>query len=216
MKVIARGAEAVLSRDGERLIKDRVSKGYRVPELDQRIRSQRTRTEERMLSRARRAGVRTPVVWESGSSRLVMEFVEGVTVKEGLNGMSRASRMAVYEEIGRAAAGLHRAGIMHGDLTTSNLIICPCRPGSKGGGRAAARPGELYVIDFGLARTSRRVEDFAVDLYLLYEALKAAHYRFLEEAWENIIKAYKYNYTIADKVLERLEKIEKRRRYRGE
>jgi TP53 regulating kinase-like protein len=204
MKIIARGAEAVLRRDGKRLVKDRIRKGYRVPELDERIRNQRTKTEERLLSKARRAGVRAPTVWSAGRSEIVMEFVEGTTVKEGLNGLRKPQRMRVYQEIGRAAAGLHRAGMMHGDLTTSNMIL-------RGG-----RPGELYVIDFGLAKTTQRVEDYAVDLYLLYEALKAAHYRFLEEAWENIIKAYKYNYTIADKVLERLGKIERRRRYRGE
>jgi Kae1-associated kinase Bud32 len=219
MKIIARGAEAVLKRDGQRLVKDRIKKGYRAPQLDQRIRGQRTKTEERLLSRARRAGVRAPTVWEAGKSQIVMEFVEGTTVKERLNSLRKPQRMRVYEEIGKAAAGLHRAGMMHGDLTTSNMILSPSRPNDKGEGRArlkGGRPGELYVIDFGLAKTTQRVEDYAVDLYLLYEALKAAHYRFLEEAWENIIKAYKYNYTIADKVLERLGKIERRRRYRGE
>ncbi len=205
MQEIARGAEAVLSREGERLVKDRISKGYRVPELDKRLRGMRTRTEERMLSRARRAGVNAPIVWESGDSRLVMEWLEGPTVKESLNGLPRRERLRVYEGIGRATAGLHKAGIMHGDLTTSNMILT-----QREGGR------QVNIIDFGLARTSRREEDHAVDLYLLNEALKAAHFRFQDEAWENIIKAYKYNYTIAHKVLERLGKIERRRRYRGE
>jgi TP53 regulating kinase-like protein len=208
MKTIARGAEAVLIKDrrqGEAvLIKDRVRKGYRVPELDKKIRSQRTRTEERLLGRARRAGVRAPRVWSASGHGIVMEFVEGPTVKEVLNGLPGKDRLAVYREIGRAAASLHRAGIMHGDLTTSNMVL---RDG---------RPGELFVIDFGLARTSQRVEDHAVDLFLLYEALKAAHFRFLDEAWKSIIKAYKHNYTIAGHVLERLWKIERRRRYRGE
>lgn len=217
MKIIARGAEAVLKRDGNRLIKERVRKGYRVPELDERIRSQRTRTEERMLSKARRAGVGAPPVWNVTSNEIVMGFVDGPTLKECLNSMPRRERLAVYEEIGEAAANLHRAGIMHGDLTTSNMILAP-RPDDEGS-RATPRggkPGSLFVIDFGLAKTSKRVEDQAVDMFLLYEALKAAHYRFLEEAWKNIIKAYKYNYTIADKVLERFDKIERRRRYRGD
>ncbi|MCK4714754.1 MAG: Kae1-associated serine/threonine protein kinase, partial [Candidatus Aenigmarchaeota archaeon] len=178
-----------------------------VPELDEKIRSQRTRTEERLISRARRAGVSAPTVWETGRSKIVMEFIEGPTVKECLNGMAKVHRLKVYSQIGKAAASLHKAGVMHGDLTTSNMILR---------GDEQEKSGKLYVIDFGLSRTSQRVEDHAVDLYLLYEALKAAHYRFLEESWKNIIKAYKYNYTIADKVLERLEKIEKRRRYRGE
>ena len=208
MKIMARGAEAVLRLEGQNgqrvLVKDRVRKGYRVPELDERIRGQRTRTEERLLGRARRAGVNAPRVWNSSGSEIVMEWVDGPTVKESLNGMARGDRLEVYEQIGRAAAGLHRAGIMHGDLTTSNMIL--------GGGR----PERLYVIDFGLARASHRVEDFAVDLFLLYEALKATHFGLLDEAWKSIIKAYKHNYTIAGQVLERLGKIERRRRYRGE
>lgn len=208
MKTIARGAEAVLKqamRQGEKvLLKDRVRKGYRVPELDEKIRGQRTRTEERLLSRARRAGVRAPRVLEASGSEIVMEWIEGPTVKEGLNSMAREDRLRVYEQIGKAAACMHGAGIMHGDLTTSNLIL-------QGG-----RPDHLYVIDFGLAKTSQRVEDQAVDLFLLYEALKAAHFRLLDEAWKNIIKAYKYNNSTADHVLKRLSIIERRRRYRGE
>jgi TP53 regulating kinase-like protein len=208
MKIIARGAEAVLRKDrrqGEAiLLKDRIRKGYRVKELDQKIRSQRTKTEERLLARARRAGVQTPRVWEASGSEIEMEWLEGPTVKESLNSMPKKERLIVYEEIGRSAASLHRTGIMHGDLTTSNMII---RDG---------RPNKLFLIDFGLAKTSQRVEDYAVDLFLLNEALKAAHFRFLDEAWKNIIKAYKYNYSIARQILERLEKIERRRRYRGE
>jgi TP53 regulating kinase-like protein len=205
MKIIARGAEAVLRLDKRKgcnvLLKERVRKGYRVAELDERIRLQRTRTEERMLSKARRAGVNAPLVIDKSKFGISMEWLDGPTVKEILNDMPRKDRIGIYEEIGRAAASLHKGGIMHGDLTTSNMIL-------KG--------GKLFVIDFGLSKATVKVEDQAVDLFLLYEALKAAHYRFLDEAWENIIKAYKYNYTIADKVLKRLDKIEKRRRYRGE
>ena len=204
MKIVARGAEAVLRKDGNRLIKERVREGYRITELDSRIRGQRTRTEERLLSRARRSGVSAPIVWDSRDYEIVMEWINGSTVKDSLNGLSQKDRLKVYEQIGKAAAGLHAAGIMHGDLTTSNMIL---REGN---------PKNLYIVDFGLAKTSRRIEDHAVDLYLLYGALKAAHFRFLDESWKNIIKAYKYNYTIADKVLERLGKIERRRRYRGE
>jgi Kae1-associated kinase Bud32 len=208
MKTIARGAEAVLSRserDGQAVVvKDRISKGYRVPELDNAIRSQRTKTESRLLARARRAGLRAPRVLSASGSVIEIEFIEGPTVKEAFNGMDKRARLEVCEQIGKAAARLHAAGIMHGDLTTSNLVL-------KGGS-----PDELYVIDFGLARTSARVEDHAVDLYLLYEALKAAHFRFLDEAWRTIIKAYKYNNAKSDIVLGRLAKIERRRRYRGE
>jgi Kae1-associated kinase Bud32 len=205
MEVIARGAEAVLRKvvrqDRPVLVKERVRKGYRVPELDEKIRSQRTRTEERMLFSARRAGVRAPEVLSASGHVIEMEWITGKTVKDCLNTLDAAERARVCSQIGEAAARLHGAGIMHGDLTTSNMII---------------NDGQLFVIDFGLARATRRVEDYAVDLFLLLEALKAAHFRFAGEAWKTIIKAYKYNNTIAPKVLDRLAKIERRRRYRGE
>lgn len=216
MKTIARGAEAVLRRDGDRLVKERVRKGYRVRELDDRIRLGRTRTEERMLSKARRAGVEAPMVIESSDSGIVMEYVGGRTVKEGLESLSAKDRSKACEQIGEAAARLHKAGIMHGDLTTSNMILPSMEMRKEWKGRAPGWDGRVVIIDFGLARSSRRVEDQAVDLFLLYEALKSAHYRFLDESWETIIKAYKYNYTIADSVLNRFSDIEKRRRYRGE
>jgi len=205
MKTIARGAEAVLRTEKQEqgivLVKDRVRKGYRVPELDRKIRTQRTRTEERMLSKARRSGVNAPIVWSSSGTEIVMELLDGPTVKDSLNTLPEKEQLDVYSEIGRSAANLHKSGIMHGDLTTSNMILVE---------------GKLYIIDFGLSKSSKRVEDHAVDLFLLYEALKAAHYWFLDEAWKNIIKAYKYNYTIADKVLKRFYEIEKRRRYKAD
>jgi Kae1-associated kinase Bud32 len=199
MKEIARGAEAVLFRDNSRLVKDRVKKGYRIPELDTRIRKLRTRGEERLLDRARRAGVNTPRVLDSGESSLVMEFIEGRRVKDALNGMPKGERVRVYRLIGEAVAGLHSAGIMHGDLTTSNMIL---------------RQEKLYIIDFGLGRMSERIEDQAVDLFLLFEALKSTHFEYLNEAWQYILKVYKQDYKRAGEALLRLGKIGKRRRYK--
>jgi len=179
MKEIARGAEAVLFRDNSRLVKDRIKKGYRIPGLDTKIRKLRTRGEGRLLDRARRAGVNTPRVLDSGESSLVMEFIEGRRVKDALNGMPKGERVRVYRLIGEAVAGLHSAGIMHGDLTTSNMIL---------------REGKLYIIDFGLGRMSERIEDQAVDLFLLFEALKSTHFEYLNEAWQYILKVYKQDY----------------------
>ncbi len=198
--VIARGAEAVLRRDGDRLVKDRVRKGYRIPQLDSRIRSQRTRREESLLARARRAGANAPAVLSGGGNELVMEWIDGDRLKDVLNGMKPKERGEVFRQIGEALGRLHSAGIVHGDVTTSNMIL---------------RDGKLFVIDFGLGKTSRRVEDFAVDLYVLMEALKAAHFKIIDSAWKGIVKAYKYNNTNADQVLGRFREIDKRRRYRS-
>jgi len=210
-QIIARGAEAVLyldkredGRGGEDgktvLVKDRISKGYRLPELDKRIRRQRTMHEDSLLARAGRAGVAVPRVFDVSADKLVMEFIDGDKVKDGFNGMDEASRLETAGLIGEALGKLHAANIVHGDFTTSNMLL-------KG--------GKLYVIDLGLGKYSQKAEDQAVDLYLLHEALKAAHFKYLNEAWQKILKSYGKHYTQAKDVLKRLEKIEKRRRYKG-
>jgi TP53 regulating kinase-like protein len=203
MKIIQQGAEALIkleNREGyNTVIKERIRKGYRIPELDQRIISQRTRREESLLVRASRSGVNVPRVLDSRGSSIIMEHIEGPTLKESLNSFSRKQKLEAYSLIGEALGKLHSAGIMHGDFTTSNMIL---------------REGMLYVIDFGLGKFTKKVEDFAVDLYLIHESLKATHFSRLEEAWRNIIKAYKHNYTNPTEVLARLDKIGSRRRYK--
>jgi TP53 regulating kinase-like protein len=211
-EIIARGAEAVLYLDKHKdedgkarqvLVKDRIRKGYRLPELDKRIRRQRTRHEDSLLDRASRAGVDTPRVFETGENRLVMEFIDGDRVKDSFNDMDADSREEAAVLIGEALGKLHSANIVHGDFTTSNMILKPV-DGRK----------RLFVIDLGLGKYSQKVEDQAVDLYLLYEALKAAHFKYLNEAWQKILKSYGETYTNAQDVLKRLEKIERRRRYK--
>ncbi len=217
MQIIQRGAEAVLyleERDGEKvLVKDRVPKGYRIPQLDGKIRVQRTRHEESLLLKAKRAGVHAPSVMESGESRMVMEWVQGEKLKDSLNGMPRSKRLQVYRLMGESIGRLHSAGIIHGDLTTSNMIF---KDAVQMSGRAIAQEARLYIIDFGLGKISGKIEDQAVDLYLLYEALKSTHLRLMGDAWKGVLKAYKQNYSKSNEVLNRVLKIEKRRRYKSE
>jgi len=204
---IARGAEAVLYLDEKEtenglqkvLVKDRVSKGYRLPELDRRIRRQRTRHEDVLLERANRAGVPVPRVFDASGNVLVMEFIDGDRVKDVLNDLDDKERHEAEMLMGESLGRLHSANMVHGDYTTSNMIL---------------KDGRLFVIDLGLGRYSGKVEDQAVDLYLLHEALKAAHFKYLNEAWQKILKSYGQHYTQAKAVLDRLEKIDKRRRYK--
>ena len=200
MKEIARGAEAVLYREGSELIKDRIEKHYRLPEIDSRIRRLRTRQEARLLDAAARAGMDVPRVLEASENALRMEFIDGSRVKDVFNGLHEDERATVCGLIGSAAGRMHSAGIVHGDLTTSNMII-------KG--------AKLYLIDFGLGKFSGKAEDRAVDLYLLREALKAAHFKYLSCSWQYILKSYGENCKGAAAVIERLNVIENRRRYKG-
>ncbi len=198
-KIIQRGAEAILYLRGKELVKERIKKGYRLPELDLKIRKQRTKGETKLMERSRGSKVPVPKVRIEDEFKLVMEYVKGERIKDILNGMVPAERAKVCERIGEIIAKLHANGVIHGDLTTSNMIL-------KG--------NEVFLIDFGLGKFSEKVEDQAVDLFLLYEALKSTHFRMLAKSWERIANSYSENYSKAKEVLARIENIKKRRRYK--
>lgn len=198
-EIIQRGAEAIIYLREGKVVKERVSKGYRIAELDRRIRKGRTKGEAKLMERARNAGVGVPVTGIEGDFRLVMDRLEGDRLKDVLNSMERKERTEVCRKVGEIISKLHSGGIIHGDLTTSNMILSE---------------GAVCLIDFGLGKFSEKVEDQAVDLFLLYEALKSTHFRFLEECWKGILKSYSRGYGKAKEVAGRIEKIKKRRRYK--
>lgn len=197
--LIAKGAEANLSREKideeEILVKDRIKKGYRVPALDENIRMQRTQQEARLIREAARVGVSTPKVLEAKGSVLKIEFIDGKKVKDIL---SKENCREICGKIGRAVARLHSYDIIHGDLTTSNMIL---------------KDNELFFIDFGLGFFSKSIEDKATDLHLFLEALKSTHFDFSEEAFAVFLKEYEKSYDKASSVAERLKQIELRGRY---
>jgi TP53 regulating kinase-like protein len=148
------------------ILKQRFSKRYRHPDLDTALTTARVRGEARALLRARRLGVRAPALLfvDAEASTLYLERVEGVTLKEVLRGGVPPERAAALAAaVGRAVAALHDGGLVHGDLTTSNLIV------------PANDACAVVVIDFGLAAHTTLAEDRAVDLYVLERALAAAH-----------------------------------------
>jgi len=205
VKIVARGAEAVLylgEHEGRKvLIKERVRKGYRISQLDEMIRKRRTREEAKLMMEARKVGVLTPQILEvdEKNHRIVMEFLEGKRLKDILNSIPLREAKKICREIGKCVGKLHRNGIIHGDLTTSNMII---------------KDGKLYFIDFGLGLFSRRIEDQGMDLCVLYESFRSTHFKILEACWKEIIKGYEQEYENAEKVLKRMEEIEIRARYR--
>ncbi len=189
--VIARGAEAVIEREGEKtLIKTRVAKGYRHAAIDSKLRLQRTRLEARVLKRAKAAGVNVPRIHSSDERGAVvrMEFLDGPTLKAAFD-------VGLSERIADQVIRLHSAGIIHGDLTTSNMVLSG---------------GKVHLIDFGLARFSASAEDRAVDLHVLEEALASTHTGEAAEAFARILSAYETKFP---EVAARLKKVESRGRY---
>ncbi|MFN6991700.1 MAG: KEOPS complex kinase/ATPase Bud32 [Fervidobacterium sp.] len=200
MKIIKQGAEAKLYLDKDMVIKDRIRKGYRIKQIDEKIRRFRTSLEAKLISEARRAGVPTPMVLDADKNeyKITMEFIDGKRIKEYFDGCKESEVKRLSEQIGRQIGILHSSGIIHGDLTTSNMIL---------------KEEKIYFIDFGLGFFSRRIEDQATDLKLMKEAIQSTHFKILKQCWDNILKGYKKEYKDADKVIERVKEIEKRVRY---
>lgn len=160
------------------------------------------------------------VEWEvaGGGGWMLMEWIEGRTVKDVLLGL-RASReeeggkevRGLMQKIGKAIGRLHEVGVVHGDLTTSNLMLRPI--GGKTGD-ANDGEGEIVLIDFGLAAQSIQEEDKGVDLYVLERAFGSTHPE-AEEDFKEVLKAYGESYKGAKMVLKRLEDVRMRGRKRS-
>lgn len=205
--LLKKGAEAslyLLDWHGKKaVLKVRIPKLYRPQALDMQIRSYRTVHEPQMMHEAKAAGVPTPLIYMVNvpQSSITMQYIEGQQVKRLLNQASKPQRYGVCREIGESIAKLHRQGLIHGDLTTSNMIQSP--------------EGKVYFVDFGLGEKNSEVEAKGVDLHLLKRALQSTHYMF----WEECLQAVMCGYTsvlgivTAEKVYEKTREIERRGRY---
>ncbi|MFH1696278.1 MAG: KEOPS complex kinase/ATPase Bud32, partial [Candidatus Diapherotrites archaeon] len=182
-QIIAKGAEAELYRAdylGKRaLVKERVVKGYRNEQLDSRIRRLRTKEECLLLHRAKCLGVRTPIIYkiDRAGAAITMEFVEGVKLRDKLN----KKNISLCREVGKNIAKLHSGGLVHGDLTTSNIIV------PKGENK---KNEKLVFVDFGLGFMSSREEDFAVDLLVFKKTFSATHWELMPHGWDLILQGY--------------------------
>lgn len=201
MQVIARGAEAEIRR-GEWLgrqviIKKRVPKSYRHPDLDALLRASRTRNEARLIREARRAGVPTPIIYDINleTGELVMQEIRGERVKDALSRDEMVNE--ICEEIGRLAAMLHSSRITHGDLTTSNMILCD---------------GKIWLIDLSLGTRGATREEMGVDMHLLSEAFLSAHSEILDR-YKTVLDSYLRGFPGGVEVLEKVKEIERRGRY---
>ena len=198
--LLRKGAEADLYKseylEKEVLIKERIPKNYRNVELDAGIRKKRTKEEAQLLHNAKALGVRTPLIYkiERESGAIIMEFIEGKRMKDALNGKN----LNLCKLLGNKIGVLHNAGIVHGDLTTSNIIIHNNAP---------------IFIDFGLGFHSRKIEDFAVDLLNFRKTYNATHFN-LPRGWKLLLQGYmKTSGARAKQVIGQIAEIEARARY---
>ena len=178
MKLIKKGAEGdiflTLWNSKKSLMKIRKKKDYRNPELDHRIRKQRTIREAEIIQEVKSFGVLAPLIFfiDTKNCSIMMQYVVGKPV----HSLSGISFVRVSKDLGKIVGKMHKNGIMHGDLTTSNFLI------SK---------EKIFVIDFGLSVRTSKPEDHAVDLRLFKEILNSAHVNEMENAWRNFLSGYK-------------------------
>jgi TP53 regulating kinase-like protein len=205
--LLKKGAEASLyltSWYGKTAVaKIRAQKKYRNEVLDAQIRSYRTIHEAQLLHQTKNAGVTTPLIYMLNVSEatIIMEYIEGIQVKQYLNKASKIEHKKICLKIGELVGKLHKENFIHGDLTTSNMIL--------------NKQGTIFLVDFGLGEKSVELEAKGVDLHLLKRALQSTHFTFWEACFNDVLTGYSsvIGGKFTEEIYEKTREIEKRGRY---
>jgi Kae1-associated kinase Bud32 len=205
-EVIYKGAEASLFKgkwfDKTVLIKQRIPKKYRIVELDDEIRRFRTVREAKMLIAVKDSGIPVPQVYEIDLNAywIVMKYIPGNKLKNLLHLIDGEKRRDYFKQIGRYIALMHKKNYIHGDLTTSNIII--------------TENENIFFVDFGLSNRSDSIEDKSVDLHLFKRVLMSTHGSYFNECYDNLLGGYEEEYgKDSSEIIERISVIESRGRY---
>jgi Kae1-associated kinase Bud32 len=204
MRIVRRGAESVIYEDflddSPVLVKERVKKRYRISQIDEKVRTLRTREEVKLLREARSLGIPTPRVMkvDEDKNAIYMELVSGDRLKDVADGSSASLVKKLFSQVGSYVGRLHAAGIVHGDLTTSNMIVS----GKK-----------TFMIDFGLGFFSKRTEDKAMDIRLFSNALHSTHEKRFDILWKSFLSGYRGEFPGWRGVISQLDEMTRRVRY---
>ncbi|MCL5430139.1 MAG: Kae1-associated serine/threonine protein kinase [Candidatus Marsarchaeota archaeon] len=198
MEKISEGAEAeiydakVLGRSA--ILKYRIEKGYRTRPLDYRIRSERTKSEAKIMARASARGAMVPKVLLIDGYGIYIEKLDGAMLNAMMDRFEKQKEKMrkILEEAGKQLGMLHNADIVHGDYTPANILVTP--------------EGVVYVIDFGLAEITNSVEEKALDLLLMKRSISKTLYPIFEDS-------YRKSHGDSKSVLLKLGDIERRGRY---
>ena len=202
MKLIKKGAEADIYitkwNNSKAILKIRKTKNYRNPILDANLRKQRTIKESQTLSKVKSYGIPAPLVYfvNLKKSSIIMQQIPGKPIHD----LPDSKIISLSKQMGNLVGLMHKNGIMHGDLTTSNFILFK---------------NKVYVIDFGLSQKTIKPEDQAVDLRLIKEILNSAHATIAYRAWKNFLVGYKSVVGNSKylKIINLVSEIESRGRY---
>jgi Kae1-associated kinase Bud32 len=196
-KILYQGAEAILTKTKKGIEKNRIEKKYRIPQLDESLRKTRTKREINLLSKAIKIpNTNIPNIINIDKFKIELEEIQGDKLSDKLNTYPLKKQLQIMQKIAEQFSNLHQNNIIHGDPTTSNMIL-------------QEKTNKVFIIDFGLGFISERIEDKAVDLHVLKQALEAKH-------WQNYSKLFNeflINYSNKE-VIERLKIVEARGRYK--
>jgi Kae1-associated kinase Bud32 len=188
-------AEAIVKeffKDEKKLVsKKRIKKNYRDEKIDFLIRKKRTRIESKIIIKLKGI-INLPEIIsvDEKNYEIIMTFINGKLLKDAINKNKELCFFA-----GQEIKKIHEHGIIHGDLTTSNIIYNDFEK-------------KLYFIDFGLGFFSKKIEDKATDLIVFKKTFNATHSN-IKKGWELVLRGYNPE----KELLERMEKVEKRARY---
>ncbi len=194
-KILQQGAEAVILQKNNKVIKRRIKKSYRLAEIDEKLRTRRTKKEAKLLEKTSNLIPVPKLIKSDNKEEIVMEFISGRKLSEHLDNLKNKEK--IMEQVGKSISILHNSNIIHADLTTSNMIL---------------KNNKVYIIDFGLSFHSTRIEDKAVDLHLLKQALEAKHFSYWKKLFTSFLRGYKTRNK--EKILTQLKKVEARGRYK--
>jgi Kae1-associated kinase Bud32 len=204
-KILYRGAEAEICLSkymGKTVVqKRRVKKAYRIKEIDTLLIASRTKEEAKLIAESRSYGVSVPLLYDINLAKgiITMEYLAGKRVKDILNSLEETERKRLCQKIGESIARLHNHEIIHGDITTSNMILLNDR---------------IHFIDFGLGCKNGEMEAKGVDLHVLMEAFESTHSKY-SHCFEYVFEGYKKQFRgDASAVMKKIEDIVRRGRYR--
>jgi len=204
-KIIYQGAEAKICvskyMNFDVVKKRRIKKGYRIKQIDNNLISARTKEETKLMTEARQAGVSIPIIYDVDLQNgiITMEYLKGKRIKDILNSLDEKERMRICKKIGESIARFHNNNIIHGDITTSNMILLD---------------DKIHFFDFGLGEINSEVEAKGVDLHVLMEAIESTHSKY-SSCFEYVLEGYKKELKQdANQVIKKIQDIVKRGRYR--
>ncbi|XP_026718131.1 EKC/KEOPS complex subunit TP53RK [Athene cunicularia] len=156
-------------------------------------------------------GIPAPVVYfvDYVTNSIYLEDIVGsVTVQDHINsvqgsGNDSSNLLVLAEKMGELLARMHDEDIIHGDLTTANILLRP--PTEK---------LDLVLIDFGLSFVSGLPEDKGVDLYVLEKVFLSTHPD-TEAVFKALLKTYAAKSKKSGPVIKRLNEVRLRGRKRS-